>query len=59
MTITRRATSGLAAATLAAEDVIARAPRGGTPFDAFQRFFSCNRAPPERLNWCGVCDPAL
>ena len=59
MTITRRATSGLAAATLAAENAIAQAPRGGTPFDAFQRFFSCNMAPAERLNWSGVCDAAL
>lgn len=30
-----------------------------TPFDAFQRHFSCDMAPPEGLNWAGVCDPAL
>ena len=30
-----------------------------TPFDAFQRFFSCTMAPPEGLNWSGVCEPAL
>ncbi|MES2710225.1 MAG: ABC transporter substrate-binding protein [Pseudomonadota bacterium] len=30
-----------------------------TPFDAFQRFFSCTMAPPEGLNWSGVCETAL
>jgi ABC-type transport system substrate-binding protein len=30
-----------------------------TPFDAFQRFFACDMAPPEGLNWSGVCEPAL
>ncbi len=30
-----------------------------TPFDAFQRHFSCEMAPPQGLNWAGVCDPKL
>ncbi|WP_187830016.1 ABC transporter substrate-binding protein [Siccirubricoccus phaeus] len=30
-----------------------------TPFDAFQRFFSCDAAPPEGLNWSGICEPPL
>jgi ABC-type transport system substrate-binding protein len=30
-----------------------------TPFDAFQRFFACDMAPPEGLNWSGVCEPPL
>ncbi len=30
-----------------------------TPFDAFRRHFSCDAAPPQGLNWAGVCDPKL
>ena len=30
-----------------------------TPFDAFQRHFSCDAAPPQGMNWAGVCDPKL
>jgi ABC-type transport system substrate-binding protein len=30
-----------------------------TPFDAFRRHFSCDAAPPQGMNWAGVCDPKL
>jgi ABC-type transport system substrate-binding protein len=47
-------------------DITARSLHGlnnsmgtSTPFDAFQRHFSCEAAPPNGLNWAGVCDPQL
>ena len=30
-----------------------------TPFDAFQRLFSCDAVPPKGFNWAGVCDEKL